>query len=79
MKATDAVKLAAERVGIKTTEIGPKIGRSYSYFAATVSRGSTPKADNLAAMFKACGYTLCAVPDNRVPKSAIAIDPNIEP
>lgn len=75
MKAIDAVKRAAERSGVGVTEVGVAIGRDRTYISATASRGSTPKADNLAKMLGACGYRLCAVPRGDVPKSAIVIDP----
>ena len=75
MNALNAVITAAERSGVKTTEIGPKMGKSYSYIAASVSRNSVPKADSIAAMLNVCGYVLCAVPKGKVPKSAIVIDP----
>ena len=75
MKATDTVRLAAKRAGLGTTELCSRIGRSGSYLAATASRGSTPKANNLAEMLEACGYALCAVPKEDVPESAIVIGP----
>lgn len=76
MDAINAVRQAANNSGVKTTEIGPAMGKTKSYLAANASRGSIPKADSLAAMLEVCGYVLCAVPKDKVPKSAIVIDPS---
>ena len=73
MNALDAVKLAARKADIKSTEIGPAMGKSRSYIAANASRGSVPKADSLSSMLRVCGYELCALPKDEVPKSAIII------
>ena len=50
MKAIDAVKGAAMSAGVPTTHIGRAMGKRDNYVAAVASRGSTPKADTLAAM-----------------------------
>ena len=73
MDVMDAVRLAAKRAGMGTTEIGPAMGKVKTYFSATASRGSIPKVDTVAAMLEACGYTLCAVPKGSEPKNAIII------
>lgn len=75
MRATEVIKEAAHKKGLPTTHIGPMIGKGANYFSAIDSRGSTPKADTLAAMLKPCGYKLAAIPEDELPESALVIDP----
>lgn len=75
MNAYEAVKRAAENKGISTNSIGRALGRADSYVASGATRGSTPKADTLAAMLDVCGYKLAAMPSDDVPGSALVIDP----
>ena len=75
MKAIDAVKTAAERAGVPITHIGPAMGKGRTYANRISARGSTPQADNLAAMLQALGWTLAAMPAEDMPPSAIPIDP----
>ena len=78
MKAIDAVKGAAMSAGVPTTHIGRAMGKRDNYVAAVASRGSTPKADTLAAMLGVCGYSLAAIPHADVPDTALVIDPPLE-
>ena len=55
MDAYEAVKRAAENKGISTNSIGRALGKADSYVASGATRGSTPKADTLAAMLEVCG------------------------
>lgn len=75
MQAYDAVRKAASQSGLSLNALSRAMGRPDNYLSAGASRGSTPKADTLAAMLKPCGYTLCALPDRDVPPGAIVIDP----
>lgn len=75
MDAYEAVKRAAESKGISTNSIGRALGKADSYVASGATRGSTPKADTLAAMLDVCGYSLAAIPHADVPGSALVIDP----
>lgn len=71
MKAIDAVKGAAMSAGVPTTHIGRAMGKRDNYVAAVASRGSTPKADTLAAMLGVCGYSSPPyhTPTFRIPRS----------
>lgn len=75
MRAYDALKAAANEAGMPLTHIGPAMGKPAPYVNTGISRGSTPKADTLAAMLGVCGYKLVAVPEADVPGSALVIDP----
>lgn len=74
MKAIEAVKQAAKEAGIPLYRVGLDMGMSKQYMSATVTRGSTPKADTLARMLETCDYTLCAVPNELVTDSMLVID-----
>lgn len=43
--------------------------------ASEATRGSTPKADTLAAMLGVCSYSLAAIPNADVPETALVINP----
>ncbi len=75
MDSYSALKAAAAQAGVSLASIGRSMGKPDSYVSSGISRGSTPKADTLAAMLRVCGYTLCAVPDPDVPPCALPIDP----
>ena len=75
MYAMDAVKQAANDKGIALRQIGLALGKSAQYVTATVTQGSTPKADTLARMLDVCGYGLYAIPYADAPKDAIQITP----
>lgn len=75
MHAYDALKKAAKTAGVPLTHIGPAMGKPAPYVNTGISRGSTPKADTLAAMLDVCGYSLAAIPHADVPPDALVIDP----
>ena len=75
MRAYDALKKAAKSAGMPLTHIGPAMGKPAPYVNTGITRGSTPKADTLAAMLEVCGYKLAAIPDSDVPDTALVIDP----
>lgn len=76
MDAYSAVREAARRSGVPVTQIGPRLGRDRSYVSSLAAHAKNPKADTLAAMLSACGWSLCAVPMGDVPDSAIVLDPD---
>lgn len=75
MNAYETVRESAKVAGISTNSIGRALGKTSSYVASGATRGSTPKADTLAAMLNVCGYKLAAIPESDVPGSALVIDP----
>lgn len=74
MDAIKAVAEAAARTGTPTTHIGPMMGKTSAYYGVIASRGSTPKADTLAAMLHTMGYALVACPCGSVPPDGLEID-----
>lgn len=75
MDSYEAVTKAAEHAGISTNKVSRALGKADSYISAAKTRGSTPQADNLAAMLEVCGYKLAAIPSEDLPVSALVIDP----
>lgn len=75
MESSEVINKAIACAGISGYELSRRMGRAPSYVSATFGRGSVPRADVLAAMLAPCGYTLCAVPNDDVPSSALVIDP----
>lgn len=73
MDAMNALKEAANNAGVPLSHIGRKMGLADNYVNKTIGRGSTPKADTLARMLETCGYALCAIPANKIPKNALQI------
>ena len=78
MKAYEAVKRAAELAGVSLAKASRSLDKPDNYISNGAARGSTPKADTLAAMLGACGYVLAAVPAEDVPASALVVDPAAE-
>lgn len=75
MKPLEAVESAAKTAGVNTTSIGPRLGRSRSFFGAAKSQGNTPRVDTFADMADVCGYGVYLVPhDATPPDGAIAVD-----
>lgn len=75
MEAMNALATAAKTAEVPTTHIGPKMGKGANYFSAVKSRGSVPRCDTMAAMADVCGYKLALIPRDKVPPSAVVIDP----
>ena len=75
MDVYSAIKTAAKRSRTPLIDIGPKLGHGKAYASAIISKGGAPRYDTLAQVLGACGYSLCAVPKGREPKSAIVIEP----
>ena len=75
MDVYSAIKTAAKRSRTPLIDIGPKLGHGKAYASAIISKGGAPRYDTLAQVLGACGYSLCAVPRGREPKSAIVIEP----
>lgn len=75
MNTEQAMRAAVEQAGMSMNKVSRAMGRNDNFLSATLSRGSTPKADTLAAMLEVCGYRLAAVPYADVPDTALVIDP----
>lgn len=71
----DIVKHAADDAGISISAVGRAMGKPSNYVSNGVGKGASPRLDTAAAMLRACGYTLCALPDGNVPAGALVIDP----
>lgn len=75
----DVVREAASRSGLPLAQVSLRMGKADSYVNAAISRGSLPRIDTAAAMLSACGWSLCAVPSDEVPPSALVIAPPAPP
>lgn len=76
MNTKDVLKHAADEAGMSMIAVSKAMGRNDNYMSVTMSRGSTPKADTLAAMLDVCGYDLAAVPRScGLPDGSLVIDP----
>lgn len=74
MDAMNAVKVAARRSGTSLIGIGPAMGKSPSYVSVKTTKGNCPRANTLATMLGACGWSLVAVPSVSVPPEGVVID-----
>lgn len=74
MYAMDALRSAARAKGISLYALSKAIGKTPQYANSIVTRGSTPRADTLSRMLKACDYELCAVPQGEVTEHMFVID-----
>lgn len=75
MNSYEAIEIAAANAGLSTNKVSRAIGKADSYISASKTRGSTPQANNLAAMLEVCGYKLAAIPSDDLPDTALVIDP----
>lgn len=78
MNTNDAIKQVASNAGMSMIGVSKAMGRNDNYMSVTLSRGSVPQADTLAAMLDVCGYSLAAIPHADVPDTALVIDPPSE-
>ena len=69
----DAVEKMAHDAGLTLADVGRNMGRSPSYVTGNRARGSLPKVDNAAAIVRACGWALVAVPRDGIPADALEI------
>lgn len=76
MHVYQAIRTAAKRSGVSLIDIGPAMGHNKAYVSSMISTGRRPVYSTLARVLGACGYSLCAVPRGKEPKSAIVIDPD---
>ena len=60
----------ADKVGIPTTQIGPKLGFSREYVANNKSKRINPSLTVAARILDVCGYALCALPKTDIPENA---------
>ena len=58
MNTLEAIRRMCDEAGLTTVQVSERLGKSRAYVGATLSRGSVPKADTLAQIAQACGYTL---------------------
>ena len=58
MKTEEAIRQMCRTAQMGTVAVSEEIGRNRSYVGNMLSRGSTPQADTLAKIAKACGYEL---------------------
>ena len=75
MNTPNLIRQAVSQADISMISASRAMGKNDNYFASVVARGSTPKADTLAAMLDVCGYSLAAVPNASLPDDALVIDP----
>ena len=75
MDIIDIIYKAAERAGVSTSSIGPKLGKSRVYVARIKSAGSDPSTANAARILETCGWKLVALPADKVPPEAMEISP----
>jgi len=74
VKAIETVRIAAQTSKTPLSRVSTDMGHARSYVARIATRGSTPRADTLAAMLAPCGYALAAVPVDDLPPSALVVD-----
>ncbi len=58
MGAGDAIRKMMEVSGMTAVDLSRAIGRSDTYVSTTLSKGSVPRVDTLAAMAEAMGFEL---------------------
>lgn len=75
MEAYEALKQAGAVAGVSMNKIGRALGKSDSYVAKGIARGSSPQCNTMASMAAVCGYSLALVPSDAVPGDALVIDP----
>lgn len=69
----DALYKVAKSKGIAIESLSMALGKSPRYIGVGKSRGSSPSVDNAAKMFKVCGYSIIAVPDEEIPENALIL------
>jgi len=65
---------AAKRSHVNTTDIGPKLGLSRGYISAQKTKGIDTSVSNAARLLGVCGFSLCAIPSDKVPDEALVIN-----
>ena len=58
MNSRDAIRKMMEVSGTSAAELSRRLGKSDTYVSTTLSKGSSPRAENLAAMAEAMGFEL---------------------
>ena len=74
MKPMQAIRKAVKMSGKSLYRASKDLGKSSRYINSIITRGSTPNTDTLVKMLEVCGYSLCAVPSDKIPEYAIIID-----
>lgn len=62
MDAMDALRTIIADSGLTHRQIARRLNKYDTYVSQTLSRATTPHADTLASIARACGYDLCLVP-----------------
>ena len=70
----DALTQVAKASGIGTTKMSELAGRNKNFVSNSKNKGAIPRVDTYARLLKGCGWSLVAIPDDRVPDGAIVID-----
>lgn len=58
MKTTEAIAHMIKVAGMPKAELSRRMGKARTFVSSTITKGSTPRADTLAAMARHLGYTL---------------------
>ena len=66
----------AKRSSLEALSI--RLGKTANYISTQKSRGSSPKVDTASKIAEACGYVLCAIPNESVPESAYVLGSPVE-
>ena len=74
MKPLEVVRQAANSAGIPITHIGVSMGKARTYVNTAIAKNAIPQCDTMARMLDVCGYSLCAIPTDKIPNDAIVID-----
>lgn len=79
MKAIEALEIIIKSSGESRRDLSENIGKSPNYIASVVEQSKRKdggaNSATIAAIAEACGYKLALIPEGKVPKNAIMIDP----
>ena len=69
----DIIYSIAIRKKMSLENLSLKFGKTANYIYSQRSRGSSPKVDTAAKLVSICGYKLCAIPNDKVPKDTYVV------
>lgn len=79
MDTLSAVNSVIRDSGLTSRRVSQMMGKSESYMSAAIAqskrKGGGFNSATLAELADVCGYKLALVPRDRVPESAVVIDP----
>ena len=79
MNTLEAINAMIGESGESRRTLSARMGKSPNYLASVIEqsnrKGGNVNSATLSAVAKACGYTLAAIPSDRLPAGALAIDP----